>query len=306
MRAFAWLAMLSTVCGRTGRPNRPLPLKQLALRSVAGTVMVAASFDAAVGTSALVRKPSEQIEPMPKPPRGWGGEVVLLFHGSGGPDKLTRAALARVRAQDARHSIKPRLYYAPDWSEFSQSVLTAAFNAQEVGEGCARAVRGLGPDVRSVHVIGVSVGAFAADACARATKRGARAGRRSPFVRLTLLDPFCARGVLDWGYGRRTFGTGVDYAEQILNTDDVVPSTNAPLPNCYCVDVTPAKAAFQLPSAYDGHEWPLEFWGRRFKLRAEAHSPLAFWRRWHTALPVHDGRHARGTVRTIASTQESV
>lgn len=43
------------------------------------------------------------------------------------------------------------------------------------------------------------------------------------------------------GYGAKNFGLGVDFAEQFMNTDDPVPTTNDPLPNCAVIDVTNCK-----------------------------------------------------------------
>ena len=47
----------------------------------------------------------------------------------------------------------------------------------------------------------------------------------------------------------RNFGRDADFAEQFLNTDDIAPSTNEPLPLCYCYDVTGTaeRASFPLP-----------------------------------------------------------
>ena len=161
----------------------------------------------------------------------------------------------------------------------------------------------MGPAVTSVHVIGVSVGAFAADACARTCTAIRAKGTHRPRVSLTLLDPFTARGVLGWGYGRRWFGTTVDYASQFLNSDDPVPSTNAPLPHCFVYDVTPAKASFRLPKPYFGHAWPIDFWSRRFTLPAPgARGPP--WRRLSN-MPLHDMKRPRGGVHAISNTWET-
>ena len=51
------------------------------------------------------------------------------------------------------------------------------------------------------------------------------------------------------GYGAKNFGLGVDFAEHYMNTDDPVPTTNDPLPNCAVIDVTNCveRKRFALP-----------------------------------------------------------
>jgi len=132
--------------------------------------------------------------------------------------------------------------------------------------------------LRSVHSIGISVGAFASQAFAATicelrdndrsidTTSGDAQNQNDPhYVRLTLLDPFCSRGIWGWNYGATQFGTGgIDYAEQYLNTDDPVPTTNYPLPLCACVDVTGAleRESFVLPEEETMHCWSLVYFAR--------------------------------------------
>jgi hypothetical protein len=87
-------------------------------------------------------------------------------------------------------------------------------------------------NLKTIHLIGISVGSFAANAAAVECKASPKDKR--PFIQLTLLDPFTQRGIFDFGYGNRVFGKSADYAQQYLNTDDPVPSTNAPLDNTVC------------------------------------------------------------------------
>ena len=65
-------------------------------------------------------------------------------------------------------------------------------------------------------------------------------------------------------YGMENFGLGIDFAEQFLNTDDPVPTTNDPLPLCSCVDVTGAeeRKSFVLPEGETMHCWPLVYFAR--------------------------------------------
>merc|ERR1712232_711421 len=95
--------------------------------------------------------------------------------------------------------------------------------------------------LENVHSIGISVGSFAANAFVQTIK--SKSLSLSLYARLTLLDPFCTRGIWGIGYGYNNFGKNIDYVEHYLNTDDPVPSTNEPLNPKYCVviDVTNDK-----------------------------------------------------------------
>ena len=85
-------------------------------------------------------------------------------------------------------------------------------------------------------------GRVANELCTACVEKHREQGRAT--VLLSLTDPFTARsiGVAD-PWGMRNFGRDADFAEQYLNTDDIAPSTNEPLPLCYCYDVTTAVSA---------------------------------------------------------------
>ncbi|OEU22533.1 hypothetical protein FRACYDRAFT_232691 [Fragilariopsis cylindrus CCMP1102] len=85
-------------------------------------------------------------------------------------------------------------------------------------------------------------------------------------INLTLLDPFCGRGIFQPNYGRDYFGKYATTAVQILNTDDPVPTTNEPLPYCYCLDVTKSlKVDNFTPLQGDSmHSWPLAYYIRHY------------------------------------------
>lgn len=202
--------------------------------------------------------------------------LTVVFPGAGGPDVLTDE-LCNTIGQDR--------CIVWDWQQFRGSVATAAYDGEAVGEALADCFLAAvsskeGSDSQplfpSVHVIGISVGAFCANAMASTLYRynsrsTAEAGRSPttttesrPKVKLTLLDPFCSRGVFGFGYGRDRFGLEADYADQFLNTDDPVPTTNDALPHCYCIDVTGAteRDEFVLPDGETMHCWPVAYYAR--------------------------------------------
>ena len=212
-------------------------------------------------------------------------DVVFIFPGAGGPDQFTDELEAKLISNlgggEQQTSPLTNLFSslggtkaAPvpnvktlDWQDFRGSLLTAAYDGEAFGECIASILWDDGnAELRSVHCIGISVGAFAANACATEINRlrQQKSLSSSPYLRLTLLDPFTSRGAFGSGYGDENFGSSVDYAEQYLNTDDPVPTTNDPLPLCACIDVTAAQERnnFELPENESMHCWPLVYFAR--------------------------------------------
>lgn len=189
--------------------------------------------------------------------------ATIVFHGSGGQDQYTDALMERLQKEN------PSQYnQIVDWSKYSTNILQASFNGEQIGRLAAEELMGIFADtsnLKTIHLIGISVGSFAADAAARRLKQflDDLKGRTSspssdrPFVQLTLLDPFTQRGIFGLGYGNRVFGASADYTQQFLNTDDPVPSTNAPLQKAVCYDITNIR-----PEEIFGHDWPVAYYGQ--------------------------------------------
>ena len=160
-------------------------------------------------------------------PKDWDGAAVV-FHGAGGPDGFTEALMERLNdTRKGGGKKQPNFFY--DWSAYSTNLFKAAFNGQAVGRHVGRELfDGLTngkSDVavkREVHVIGISVGAFAADMAAKELRALLRRNNVDDVtIQLTLLDPFTQRGVFGVGWGLKNFGKdGPDYAQQFMNTDD--------------------------------------------------------------------------------------
>lgn len=196
--------------------------------------------------------------------------ATIVFHGSGGQDAYTDALMQRLRKNN------PSQYNEiAEWSQYSTNIFQASYNGERIGKLAANELIGYNDDddnnnsLETIHLIGISVGSFCADAAARELKKvldakrdpsndkNSQRQRRRPFVQLTLLDPFTQRGIFGVGYGNKVFGTSADYTQQFLNTDDPVPSTNAPLEHAVCYDITDLR-----PDDVFGHDWPVVFYGR--------------------------------------------
>ena len=169
-------------------------------------------------------------------------DVLLIFPGAGGPDQYTDKVLNEVSKGDYKKGIK-RYVRSYDWRQWRGNFLRASFDGQNVGDlVCSKLAAeqsSKGP-IDSVHIVGVSVGSFAADSCINAFKReSTTSGPIS--TRLTLLDPFQSRGVFGYGWGRKNFGKNADVVVQVVNTDDVVPNTSDSLENAFVYDITGSK-----------------------------------------------------------------
>ena len=152
--------------------------------------------------------------------------LTLVFHGAGGTDPDTDALMSQLASLSSSNAIMV------DWFAYSSDVLQASFNGQAIGRKVARLLyqqqqqqQQEGTALESIHIVGISVGAFAADETVAELLRLRQGNqqqqeneRRTWTIQQTLLDPFCLRGALDWGYGKRNYGKAADYAQQYLNT----------------------------------------------------------------------------------------
>jgi len=197
--------------------------------------------------------------------------TTLIFPGAGGVDPLV----------EELSSVLPHSHIV-DWSEHRGSLLTAAYDGEAVGQGIANLLLSLQSnnhnnnnngdnksENRVLHFIGISVGAFAANAAATVMyqQQQQQGGPSATQVKLTLLDPFCGRGIFGSSYGKNHFGKYATQSIQILNTDDPVPTTNDPLPYCYCLDVTraPERRTFTPLPGDTMHSWPLAYMARHYQ-----------------------------------------
>lgn len=189
-------------------------------------------------------------------------DVTIIFPGAGGRDAISDELEESLRQSSS--STDNSFVTTFDWQEHRGTVLTAAYDSETVGETVGKCLwevmRG---QLRSVHCVGISVGAFAANGMAREICV-ARDGEPSPYVRLTLLAPFTSRGVTGSSYGPDNFGEKADYAVQYMTKEDPVPTTDKTLPQCTRYDITSSKTKddFVLPDGESMHCWPVAYYAR--------------------------------------------
>lgn len=226
--------------------------------------------------------------------------VALLFPGYGGVDANTDRIIEEIN-KDGK-----TIAYCYDWEMFRGNLFRAASCGISIGTQLGIELAS-SKSIESVHFIGISVGSFAANACLEKfssevesqKKSGERkkftpmlqppeggAGecedRETPFTRATFLDPFTSKGVFGTGFGIKKFGATAQYAEQYLNTDDPVPSTNEPCSQCHCFDITECSDRDRfVPLPRDNmHSWPAAFYGLNYRQNRNLGTRLS-----HTTYP---------------------
>jgi len=203
-------------------------------------------------------------------------DITVIFHGAGGEDAYTDDLLKTLcKSIDGSGTGIVKMI---NWEADSADILQASIKGTKIGKELAKTLCSsmYASDnintsrVANIHAIGISVGAFAADSFLdalskenKSTAKNKNTAVKKLYCQLTLLDPFQQKAVLGVGYGNKYFGIadrGVDYAQQYLNTDDPVPSTNAPLQHCATIDVTALR-----PPEIFGHDWPLVYYTEELK-----------------------------------------
>ncbi|KAG7352788.1 hypothetical protein IV203_008836 [Nitzschia inconspicua] len=165
---------------------------------------------------------------------------TFIFPGAGGVDGLI---------EELQETLGDETSMIVDWQEQRGSILTAAYDGEAVGEAISEAILACINNnydkIKRLHFIGISVGGFAANAAATTLYR------RQETEQQQEEDSAATTGNISYA----------TTAIHILNTDDPVPTTNDPLPNCYCLDVTnaPEREEFVPPTGDSMHSWPLAY-----------------------------------------------
>jgi hypothetical protein len=176
--------------------------------------------------------------------------VVLLLHGTNGKDEpLLLAAAEEIQRQigdqpgvAVRHVV---------WSPWSDNRLRASKNGSQIGRQLGAELAEL-TELDSLRLIVHSAGAYTLTPLCEAYRDTAAVPAH---IEMTYLDGMGIRGGWDYFYGYRHYGECADFSMAIINTDETVPGTNAPLVQSYNIDVTNHPAR----SNIDGHLWPIEY-----------------------------------------------
>lgn len=192
--------------------------------------------------------------------------MVVIFPGAGGVDENILRLKDKIIASDLEKGVT-RFVSIYDWSKWRNDFIRIAFDSQATGRKVCKALvedeKSTGTPIKHLHSVGISVGAFAADACVKSFKENSPSSS-SPnptSLRLTLLDPFTSKGIFGYGWGVRNFGKTADLAINYLNSDDQVPTTSDPLIGAYNYDITGSsdRLTFIPPEGQSFHSWPIAY-----------------------------------------------
>ena len=195
-------------------------------------------------------------------------KLVLLFPGAGGPDSNLYSLRDNIIKSDYEANVQRdvKIY---DWLQWRGNFIRAAFDSQIVGKTICKDLSDNQPNLKNIHIIGVSVGSFAADSCAKVLK--SQTSTHPMQIRLTFLDPFTSKGIFGFNWGIKNFGKNIDYVDNYVNRDDEVPTTNDSLQNALNYDVTNShlREDFKMNNQKESmHAWPVSYLGKVWKTEA--------------------------------------
>jgi len=137
--------------------------------------------------------------------------IRLTNNLTGGPDENIKNLYNKIVYSDGVSGIN-RFVCCYDWSAWVGNLFRAAYDSEHVGKVIGSQVAEsinnnpyLGSSTRNIHVIGISVGAFAANSFL-STLTSEVLVTKNIYRRLTLLDPFTSKGIFGPAYGPRQFG----------------------------------------------------------------------------------------------------
>lgn len=146
------------------------------------------------------------------------------------------------------------------WQPYSDNALICSVTGENIGEELGNKIALL-PNLKAVHIIGHSCGAFVIYGLCKKLKQI----KPSISVQTTYLDPVSIYSGIFWQYGVNNFGDCADFSDSYIDTKDGVPGSNEKLKNAYTFDVTGVRLDKNLP--YAPHAWPTYFYLEAYKKR---------------------------------------
>ncbi|MGI9309787.1 MAG: hypothetical protein ACR2P6_11030 [Gammaproteobacteria bacterium] len=180
--------------------------------------------------------------------------AVLFLHGTNGKDEPLLIEAAETVKQQLGDQPGVAIRYIV-WSPWSDNRLRAGINGRKIGKQLGQELADL-PELKYLRLIVHSAGAYTLTPLCEAYRNNAA---EPGHLEMTYLDGMGIRGGWDYFYGYRHYGECADFSMAIINTDETVPGTNAPLVQSYNIDVTAHPARQTIGSDLDGHHWPIRY-----------------------------------------------
>ncbi len=145
-----------------------------------------------------------------------------------------------------------------DWQDFSKNVFICSTAGKQLGfEIGTRIAKQI--NIKGVHVIGHSCGAFVALGICK----GVKSDNTNIVVQSTYLDPVSVYGGIFWDYGLENFGSCANFSDSYIDTEDSIPGSNQALQHSITFDVTNIRrnGEYNIPP----HVWPTKYYIEFYK-----------------------------------------
>jgi len=145
-----------------------------------------------------------------------------------------------------------------DWQKFSNNVFICSTAGKQLGFEIGTKIAKQA-NIKGVHVIGHSCGAFVALGICQ----GVKSGNANIIVQSTYLDPVSVYGGVFWDYGLDNFGRCANFSDSYIDTEDSIPGSNQALPHSITFDVTSIRldGEYKVPP----HVWPTKYYIEAYK-----------------------------------------
>lgn len=175
-------------------------------------------------------------------PTSWSDELMSIMHQSP-PEHVKKLHQQNISI---------------DWQKFSNNVFICSTAGKQIGFDIGIQIANKS-NVKGVHVIGHSCGAFVALGICL----GIKSVNTSIEVQTTYLDPVSVYGGVYWNYGLQNFGRCANFSDSYIDTQDSIPGSNQMLPHSITFDVTNIRitSGYNIPP----HVWPTKYYIELYK-----------------------------------------
>jgi hypothetical protein len=145
-----------------------------------------------------------------------------------------------------------------DWQDFSKNVFICSTAGKQLGVEIGTRIAKQ-TNIKGVHVIGHSCGAFVALGICQ----GVKSVNTNIVVQSTYLDPVSVYGGIFWDYGLEHFGSCANFSDSYIDTEDSIPGSNQALQHSITFDVTSIRlnGGYNIPP----HVWPTKYYIESYK-----------------------------------------
>jgi hypothetical protein len=148
--------------------------------------------------------------------------------------------------------------FSIDWQYFSKNVFICSTAGKQLGFEIGTRIAKQA-NIKGVHVIGHSCGAFVALGICQ----GVKSSKTNIVVQSTYLDPVSVYGGIFWDYGLENFGSCANFSDSYIDTEDSIPGSNQALKHSITFDVTNIRrnGEYNIPP----HVWPTKYYIELYK-----------------------------------------